>query len=148
MSDQTTSAPEAYARKLTAADARRALDAALAKAEEIGSPSSVAILDGGRELLAFARMDDALLASVEISQSKAYTARSMNMATADIGPLTKPDGPFFGLEHTQRRTLVTFGGGLPLTLGGEVVGGIGVAGGSADQDAEIAAAGAGALGEL
>lgn len=141
MSDLTT-------RQLSHTEARTAIDAALAKAREIGSPSSVAVVDAGRELLAFARMDGALLASVEISQAKAFTARSMNMPTGDIGPLTQPGGPFFGLEHTQRRPMVSFGGGLPLSVGGEIVGAIGVAGGSADQDVEVASAGAAALEEL
>jgi len=126
--------------------ARRVLDAALAKAEEIGSPSSVAVVDAGRELVAFARQDDALLASTEISQNKAYTARSLNMATKDVGPLTQPGQPLFGLETTHQRPLVSFGGGRPLAVGDEIVGAIGIAGGSPDQDDEVAAAGAAALG--
>jgi uncharacterized protein GlcG (DUF336 family) len=125
--------------------ARRALEAALQKATDIGSPSSVAIVDQGRELLVFARQDGALLASTEISQGKAYTSVSMRMATRDIGPLTQPGQPLFGLEHTHRRPLVTFGGGRPLEVGGEIVGAVGVAGGTVDQDDEIAAAAAAAL---
>lgn len=131
---------------LSLAEARQVLDAALAKAEEIGSPSSVAVIDAGRELLAFARQDDALLASSEISQNKAFTARSLNMATKDVGPLTQPGQPLYGLETAHRRPLVSFGGGRPLAVGDEIVGAIGVAGGSPDQDDEVAAAGAAALG--
>lgn len=131
---------------LSLAEARQVLDAALAKAEEIGSPSSVAVIDAGRELLAFARQDDALLASSEISQNKAFTARSLNMATKDLGPLTQPGQPLYGLETAHRRPLVSFGGGRPLAVGDEIVGAIGVAGGSPDQDDEVAAAGAAALG--
>lgn len=126
-------------------EARRALDAALAKATEIGSPSSVAVVDGGRELMAFARQDGVLLASTEISAGKAYTACSMKMATKDIGPLTQPGQPLYGLELTHQRPLVSFGGGRPLEAGGEVVGGVGVSGGTVDQDDEIAAAAAAAL---
>jgi uncharacterized protein GlcG (DUF336 family) len=125
--------------------AHKALAAALQKADEIGSPSSVAVVDQGRELLAFARQDGALLASTEISIGKAYTACSMKMATKDIGPLTQPGQPLFGLEVTHSRPLVTFGGGRPLEVGGEVVGGVGVAGGTVDQDDEIAAAAAAAV---
>ena len=69
---------------LSTADAQKALAAALGKAAELGSPSSVAVLDSGRELLAFTRMDGALLASIEISQNKAYTSASMKMATGDL----------------------------------------------------------------
>ena len=126
--------------------AKRALEAALSKATEIGSPSSVAIVDAGRELVAFARQDGALLASTEISQAKAYTARSLNMNTADVGPLTQPGQPLYLLEVSHQRPLVTFAGGRPLKDGDEVVGAIGVAGGTVDQDDEVAAAGAAALG--
>jgi uncharacterized protein GlcG (DUF336 family) len=130
---------------LTYEQAREALDAALRKASEIGSPSSITIVDDGRELIAFARQDDALLASTEISAGKAYTACSMKMATKDIGPLTQPGQPLYGLEHTHQRPLVTFGGGRPLAVDGRVVGGVGVAGGTVDQDDEIAAAAVAAL---
>ena len=134
---------------LTLEAGQAALQAALAKAREIGSPSSVAVLDGGRELLAFARMDEALLASAEISQAKAYTARSLNCATKDVDVATQPGGPLFGLQTSHLaagRALVTFGGGVPITLDGAIVGAIGVAGGSPDQDHEVAAAGAAAVG--
>ena len=130
---------------LSYAQAHQALDAALRKASEIGSPSSITIVDEGRELIAFARQDDALLASTEISAGKAYTACSMKMATMDIGPLTQPGQPLYGLEHTHQRPLVTFGGGRPLEVDGRVVGGVGVAGGTVDQDDEIAAAAVAAL---
>jgi uncharacterized protein GlcG (DUF336 family) len=134
---------------LTLDKAQAALDAALAKAQEIGSPSSVAVLDAGRELLAFARMDGALLASAAISQAKAYTARSLNCATRDVDTATQPGGPLYGLQTAHLaagRALVTFGGGVPVLVDGEVVGAVGVAGGSPDQDHEIAAAGAAAAG--
>lgn len=134
--------------RLSYEQARRVVGAALEKASSIGSPSSVAVVDEGRALLAFARQDGALLASIEISQAKAYTARSLNMATREVGPLTQPGQPLYGLETTHRQALVTFGGGRPLQLDGEVVGAIGVAGGTVDQDDEIAAAGAAVLGSL
>ena len=133
---------------LTLEAGQAALQAALAKAREIGSPSSVAVLDGGRELLAFARMDEALLASAEISRAKAYTARSLNCATKDVDVATQPGGPLFGLQTSHLaagRALVTFGGGVPITLDGAIVGAIGVAGGSPDQDHEVAEAGAAAI---
>lgn len=134
---------------LTLDKAQAAMQAALAKAQEIGSPSSVAVIDAGRELLAFARMDGALLASAAISQAKAYTARSLDCATRDVDVATQPGGPLFGLQTAHLaagRALVTFGGGVPVVVDGQVVGAVGVAGGSPDQDHEIAAAGAAAGG--
>jgi uncharacterized protein GlcG (DUF336 family) len=131
---------------ITHEQARHALDAALAKATEIGSPSSVAVFDAGRELVAFGRQDEALLASTEISIGKAYTSCSLKMATADLAPLTQPGAPLYGLETTHARPLVAFAGGRPIEAGGEVIGAVGVAGGTVDQDDEIAQAGAAAAG--
>jgi uncharacterized protein GlcG (DUF336 family) len=131
--------------RLTQEQARRALDAGIAKAAEIGSPSSIAIVDDGRNLLAFARMDGALLASIEISQNKAFTARSMNMKTGDIGPLTQPGQPLYGIQTSHSRPLIAFGGGEPLVVDGEIVGAGGVAGGLVPQDEEVAAAAAASL---
>lgn len=133
---------------LSLTQAQAALEAALAKAEEIGSPSSIAVVDDGRELLAFARMDDALLASAAISQAKAYTSRSLNSDTRDVTDLVQPGAPLFGL-HTAHlaagRALVTFGGGVLISVDGRPAGAIGVAGGTPDQDHQIAAAGAAAV---
>ncbi|GAA1124905.1 heme-binding protein [Nocardioides aquiterrae] len=133
---------------LSLKQAQAALEACLAKAEEIGSPSSVAVMDDGRELLAFARMDEALLASAAISQAKAYTSRSLGCDTRDVEALAQPGGALFGL-HTAHlaagRALVTFGGGVLVSIDGKPAGAIGVAGGTPDQDHEIAAAGAAAV---
>ncbi|MBA3331771.1 MAG: heme-binding protein [Actinobacteria bacterium] len=131
---------------LTMEQALGAIRAAVGKAREIESPSSIAIVDGGRELVAFARMDGALLASIEISQGKAYTARSMNMNTADIGPLTQPGQPLYGIETSHARPLITFGGGQLLSVDGEIVGAVGVAGGTVVQDDEVASAAVASLG--
>ncbi|CUR58810.1 conserved hypothetical protein [metagenome] len=134
---------------LTLSQAQTALEAGLAKAAEISSPSSVAVIDGGRELLAFARMDGALLASAAISQAKAYTSRSLGCDTRDVDGLAQPGAPLYGIQTAHLavgRALITFGGGVLVTVDGEVVGAVGVAGGSPDQDHEIAAAAAAALG--
>ena len=93
-------------------------------------------------------MNGALLASAEISQAKAYTARSLNSATQDVSAWAQPGGPLYGIETAHMaagRSLVTFGGGVPITVGGEIIGAVGVAGGSPDQDHEIASAGANSL---
>jgi uncharacterized protein GlcG (DUF336 family) len=101
---------------------------------------SVAIVDAGREPLAFARMDGALLVSIETAQGKAYTARSLNRATGQISPDTLPGHPLYGLEVTGSQPFVTFGGGDVLRVGEDVVGAVGVAGGTIAQDEDILAA--------
>src|SRR5260370_5044124 len=133
--------------KLTLDLGQAVAEAALAKAREIGSPSSIAVLDAGRELVAFARMDGAPLASVPIAQAKAYTARSLDTATRDLDDLAQPGAALFVLQVSHLavgRALITFGGGLPITVDGEVIGAVGVAGGTPDQDHAVAEAGAAA----
>lgn len=132
-------------RDLTLADAEQIIASALAHATDIECPVSVAIIDAGRELLAFARQEGAPLLSAEVSQSKAYTARSLDVATADLAQLTRPGGPLYGLETSHPRRLAAFGGGRPIKLDGTVVGAIGVAGGTVEQDDEIARAALGLL---
>lgn len=132
---------------ISQSQAQKGIEAGLAKAKEIGSPSSIAILDDGRNLLAFVRMEGALLASIEISQAKAYTARSLNMNTADVTQYVQPGGPFYGMETSHRHPMVVFGGGVPVKSGDQVVGAVGVAGGAIDQDVAVATAVADAIGK-
>jgi uncharacterized protein GlcG (DUF336 family) len=130
---------------LTIEQAQTGIQAGLKKAAELNSPSSIAILDEGRNLVAFARMDGALLASVELSKAKAFTARSMNMKTGDLLPLVQPGAPLYGLEIAHTPPLVVFGGGHPLTVGDKVIGAVGVAGGMVPDDEAVAAAVAAAI---
>ena len=121
-------------------DAQRGIAAGLAKAHEINSPSSIAIIDSGRNLIAFVRMDTATSASIEIAQAKAFTARSLNMKTGDIMQHVQPGGALYGMENSHRdRPFVVFGGGHPVTKGGAVVGAVGVAGGMVRVDEAMAA---------
>lgn len=133
---------------LSLTQAQAALHASLDKANELGSPSSIAVIDDGRELLAFARMDGALLASAAISQAKAYTSRSLGCDTRDVEDLAQPGGALYGIQTAHLavgRALITFGGGVLVTVDGHPVGAVGVAGGTPAQDHEIAAAGAAAV---
>lgn len=127
---------------ITSEQARKAIEASLRKAEEISVPCSVAVVDAGCNLLAFTRMDDATLASIDIAQNKAYTARSLNMKTSALASLTQPGAELYGIETTCGRPLVVFGGGVPIERGGTVVGAVGVAGGRVEDDEAIAEAAA------
>ncbi len=119
---------------------------AVAKANEIGVPMCIAIVDPAGTLVQFRRMDGAALLSVEIAQDKAYTAISFGgMATHEWYEFIKNDPPLLhGIVHTPR--LVVFGGGYAIKVGDAVVGGIGVSGGHYSQDMEVAKAGLAAAG--
>lgn len=117
------------------------VQAAKDKATEIGVPVNIAVVDAGNNLTAFARMDGALLGSIDVAQNKAYTARAFDMPTKDLASITQPGQPLFGLEASNHGRLITFAGGIPLTEGATVIGAVGVSGGSVEQDQQVAEAG-------
>ena len=132
---------------LTLEAAERILAAAKKKAAELGTRMDIAVVDAGGNLKAFVRMDGAWLGSIDISMRKARTARWFDMNTGEIGKLSQPGGPLFGIEHSNGG-LITFPGGVPLKDGkGNVVGAVGVSGSTVENDHAVAAAGAGALGK-
>lgn len=126
-------------------NAQAVVEAAQAKAEEIGVPMNIAVVDAGNNLTAFARMDGAWLGSIDIAQNKAYTARAFDMPTKDLAPLCQSGEPLFGIHASNQGRLIVFAGGIPLQSGGEVIGAIGVSGGLVEQDHEVAEAGVAAL---
>jgi len=122
-----------------------AIAAAATEARSIGVPMNVAVLDAGVNLKAFRRMDGALLESIDIALGEAKTAALFGMNAEAVGEFCKPGGPSPGLENTNGG-LVVFGGGAPLHgPEGEVIGAVGVSGGSPAQDAQVAAAAAAAI---
>jgi uncharacterized protein GlcG (DUF336 family) len=121
--------------------AQAILDEALAKADEIGVPMNVAIVDAGNSLTAFARQDGAWLGSIDVAHNKAYTARAFDMPTQDLYPETQPGGSLYGIAASNDGRLITFAGGIPISDGDEIVGAIGVSGGAVEQDQQVAAAG-------
>lgn len=130
---------------VTLEEAQRIIQAALDKAREIGQPMNVAIVDNGRELKAFSRMEAAWLGSISIAIDKAYTSVSFVMPTQDLADMTQPGQPLYGLETTNGGRVINFAGGIPLMRSDDVAGAIGVSGGTPDQDHEVAEAGVAAL---
>ncbi len=129
---------------ITTEAARRMVIAAEAKAAEIGRPMCIAVCDADGTLKAFSRMDGAPLLAVQIAQDKAYTAISFSMASHEWYDFIKDDPPLLhGIVKTDR--LVVFGGGYPIMLGTEMIGGLGVSGGHYSHDMEVAQAGLEAL---
>ena len=127
---------------ITEDTAQAMIAAARAAAREIGVPMNIAVLDAGAHLKAFARMDGALLGSIDIAFGKARTSVLFGMNSETVGEFCKPGGTSPGLELTNG-TLVVFAGGIPI-LGenGRVVGAVGVSGGAVTQDFRVAQAAA------
>jgi uncharacterized protein GlcG (DUF336 family) len=130
---------------ITLEQAESAVKAAKEKAKQLNTLMNIAVVDAGTNLVAFAKMDNAWLGSIDIAQRKARTARYFNMPTGKIGELSQPGGPLYNIEHSNGG-LITFPGGVPITNGkGEVIGAIGVSGSSVDNDHAVAQAGADAV---
>jgi glc operon protein GlcG len=132
--------------RLTLAGARAVLDAAERRAMEIGVPMNIAVVDDGGHLLAFARMDGAKLASVEIAIGKALCAAIRRQPT---GPVRRGDqvdiALSLGLAITSRGRQIPIRGGIPLMADGACIGAVGASHGTEDQDTDVAQAGARAI---
>jgi uncharacterized protein GlcG (DUF336 family) len=140
-----TMATQVTTKRVTLDSAQTMIAAARRKAEEIGVPMNIAIVDEGNNLVAFARMDRAWLGSIDIAQGKAYTARAFDMGTDALAPLSQPGQPLFGIQASNQGRIITFPGGVPLKADGTVVGAIGASGGAVEQDQQVAEAGAAAF---
>jgi len=130
---------------LTLNEARRIIAAAEEKAAAISQPMNIAVADAGGNLIAHVRMDGAWLGSIDISIKKAYTSRAFDIATKDLAEHSQSGGQFFGIHASNSGKIMIFAGGIPLKIDSEVVGAIGVSGGSGEQDHAVAEAGAAAL---
>ena len=131
---------------ITLEEAQRSISAAEEKARQMGQPMNIAVMDAGRNLVAFHRMDGAWVASTDIAIDKAFTSAGRGLTTRKIGEMAQPGQPLFGINTTNGGRIVIFAGGLPLMRDGEVIGAIGVSGGTVDEDEEVAEAGVAVLG--
>jgi uncharacterized protein GlcG (DUF336 family) len=130
---------------VTLADARRVIAAGEQKAQEIGQPMNIAVVDVGGNLVAHVRMDGAWIGSIDIAINKAFTSRAFDITTKDLGDNAQPNQQFYGIHASNHGRIMIFAGGVPLRRNGRVVGAVGVSGGSGEQDQAVAEAAAAAL---
>jgi glc operon protein GlcG len=131
--------------RLTLEGARTILAAAESKAREIKVPQNIAVVDDGGYLLVFARMDGVKLSSIEVALTKAMSAALRRTPTGP-SPANEPSIMLsLGLSLATDGKLTCIRGGRPLFVGSQCVGGIGVSGGTEDEDVQVAQAGVEAL---
>ena len=118
--------------------ARKIIRAGEKKAKEMNLPAVFAIVNSEGNLIIEERMDNAILVSVEVAYKKAYTAAALKLNTQDLTALVQPGAMFYGLQSDPK--YIVFGGGMLLKVDGKIVGAVGVSGGSAQEDMEIAKA--------
>jgi uncharacterized protein GlcG (DUF336 family) len=126
---------------VTMEQALTAIEAARKKAKSLETQMCIAVVDSGANLKAFLRMDDAWVGSIDIAIKKAKTAVFFGMPTGEIGKLSQPGKPLYGIEHSNDG-LITFPGGVPIVdEEGVLVGAVGVSGSTVENDHAVAEAG-------
>jgi uncharacterized protein GlcG (DUF336 family) len=125
---------------MTMEKAQGIIQAGVLKAKEIGQPMNIAVVDVGANLTAFARMDGAWLGSIDIAINKAFTAKAFDISTQELGRNSQPGSQFFGIHVSNHGRIMIFAGGIPIKTNGQIVGAVGVSGGSGEQDHAVAEA--------
>jgi len=131
---------------MTLAAARRMTNAVEVAARDMRVALSVAVVDAGDQLVAFARMDGADLVSIDLARNKAFSALMNRMPTRDLAPVVQPGTEFYGYDSLAGGRMIVFAGGMPLERNGVLVGAVGVSGGSSDEDQRAADAAVAAFG--
>jgi uncharacterized protein GlcG (DUF336 family) len=128
-------------------EAQQIVESAVKKSVELGVKMCIAVLDSGGNIKAFVRMDDAWVGSSDIAIKKAKTACYFAMPSGEIGQLSVPGSPLYGIEHSNDG-LITFPGGVPIVdKAGNLIGAVGVSGDTVENDHLVAVAGATRCGE-
>lgn len=125
-------------KKLNLKSAKKIVEAGEKKAKELGLDFVLTVVNKEGHLILEEKMDNAIFASIDIAFKKAYTAAALKIDTVNLTELTKPTGSLYGLQNDSR--YIIFGGGFLLRINGEIVGAIGVSGGTVEQDMEVAKA--------
>lgn len=128
-------------KRLSIEDARILIEGARTKAEEIGVPMCIAISDDSGNLVAFERMDGGKAHSIQVSTDKAFTAGAARKATHEYNAVNTPGSLAFGIHTECGGRISTVGGGLPVMVNNECVGGIGASSGTPQQDMDVVQAG-------
>ena len=138
VADATRGPTASQAAGMTLSAARRMIDAVEAAAREMRVALSVAVVDAGDQLVAFARMDAADLVSIDLARNKAFSALMNRMPTRDLAPVVQPGTEFYGYDSLAGGRMVVFAGGMPLERDGVLVGAVGVSGGNSEEDQRAA----------
>lgn len=124
--------------RISLESAKKLIELLEAYSEQQGRKSVISVCGPDGNMIAVHAMDDAFIASFEISMKKAYTAVAVKMSTMELSKLAQPGQTFYGVENTDNGRIVIFGGGVPLIYQGKIIGGLGVSGGTGEEDHETA----------
>ncbi len=134
--------------EMTLSLAKRIAEKVEAEAAKMGVNAVVAISNSGARPVLVECMDDSYIASYDVAFNKAYTVVALKMSTIELKSLSQPNQPLYGIQFTNDGQIVIFGGGVPLKIGNKIIGGLGVSGGSEEQDTYLAEFGGKVFNEL
>lgn len=141
-------APLQQIKSISLAAAKALIGLVEEEARRMGVNAVIAVSNAGANPVAVHCMDDSYIASFDVAFQKAYTVVALKMSTMTLKGLSQPGKALYGIQHTNQGRIVIFGGGEPLELNGAVIGGLGVSGGSEEQDVALAAYGKSKLKEV
>ena len=127
-------------KRLSIDEAQILIEGSIIKSNEIGVPMCIAVTDESGHLIRFDRMDGGKISSISIAVDKAFTSAVARRGTHVYNQLCVPGQPTFGIHVTNGGHFSVIGGGLPVTVDGEIVGGVGISSGTAEQDQVVAEA--------
>lgn len=133
---------------ITLSQAKRLIEKVEQKAMQMGVKAVVAVSNTAARPVAIECMDDSYIASFDVALNKAYTVVALKMSTIQLKGLSNPGRSLYGIQFTNGGQIVIFGGGDPLVYNGKIIGGLGVSGGSEEQDTELSAYGASILPDI
>lgn len=133
---------------ITLAQARRLIAKVEEKAAQIGVKAVVAVTNTAARPVAIECMDNSYIASYDVALNKAFTVVALKMSTIRLKSMTKPGDSLYGIQFTNDGKIVVFGGGDPLEYNGNIIGGLGVSGGTEEQDTMLSAYGASILPDI
>lgn len=125
-------------KNLTLSSAKALIEKVEARAKEAGLNAVIAVCGPQGNTVAVHVMDGAFLASFDIAMKKAYTSVAVKMSTKRLGELAKPGETFYGIDKADNGRMIIFGGGVPLMVGDTMIGGLGVSGGTSEEDSLLA----------
>ena len=118
------------------------------RAEAVGLKAVIALCNAHGNPIAVQCMDDAFLVSYDVATKKAYTSVAVKMSTMELSKIAQPGQTFYGVDKLDGGKIIIFGGGIPLKVDGKIVGGLGISGGTGEQDHDLALFGEAAFQEL
>ena len=124
--------------RITLAEAKRLMQAAEEEALRRNMRAVIAVCSPEGNPIGVHVMDGAFLVSFDVAMKKAYTAVAVKMSTMELSKMAAPGGTFYGLDKMDGGRIVIFGGGVPLKMGDTIIGGLGISGGTGEEDHSLA----------